>query len=165
MYFVTQAFIYLALALIIGGAIGYAFRSCLADTACDSVRDDLTLANARITALLESQNAQLAQHVPTHVEMPALAMMTARDLETVLLAAAPGAPLKHRFGADDLTSIKGITPKTDVWLGLHGITRFSQIASLNAAEAYWLVENAPENGDSVYRDNWIAQAHELMGRT
>ena len=66
MYFVTQAFIYLALALIIGGAIGYAFRSCLADTACDSVRDDLTLANARITALLESQNAQLAQHVPTH---------------------------------------------------------------------------------------------------
>jgi predicted flap endonuclease-1-like 5' DNA nuclease len=165
MYLISQVFIYLALALIIGGAIGFALRACIADTACDDVRDDLAAANARHSALLESQSAREAQQV---VAMASPVPTTSRfadmdpyQFERELLGAAPGKPLKVRFGSDDLTAIIGVTPKIDVWLELNGITRFAQIASLSAAELYWLVENLPQNGDTVYRYNWVAQAERL----
>lgn len=166
MYLIGQVSIYLALALIIGGAIGYALRSCMTDTACDDLRDDLELAQSRYDALLESQIAVPVRQVndPAAVESlgPGLAHMDTRALETALLSAAPGSSLKNRFGADDLTLIQGITPKMDAWLGFNGVSRFSQIANLSAAELYWLVENLPEDGSSVYRDHWVAQASSLV---
>jgi predicted flap endonuclease-1-like 5' DNA nuclease len=165
MYLFSQIFAYLALALIIGGAIGYALRACMADTACDDVREDLALANARHDALLESQSGRETQQVIATASLTNTASpfseMDPYQFERELLDAAPGKPLKARFGADDLTAIRGITPKIDVWLGLNGITRFSQLASLSAAELYWLVENLPQNGDNVYRYNWVAQAERL----
>jgi predicted flap endonuclease-1-like 5' DNA nuclease len=57
MYLISQTMIYLLLAIIIGGAIGYAFRACLADTACDNVRDDLALAQSRLQAMEDNQRA------------------------------------------------------------------------------------------------------------
>jgi predicted flap endonuclease-1-like 5' DNA nuclease len=165
MYLISQVFIYLALALIIGGAIGYTIRSCFAETACDDVREDLVLANARYASLLESHSASETRHIMTSANSATpvnhFAKMDPFTLETELLKAAPGRSLKARFGADDLTAIQGITPQIDVWLGLNGITRFSQIASLTAEELYWLAENLPQNGYSVYRYNWVAQAERL----
>ena len=162
MFLISQIFIYLALALIIGGAIGFALRACLADRACDEVREDLALANARYNGLLESTAAAQTQQVikpsVAHNVSTGLGDLHPRDLEFALLQVAPGTSLKGRFAADDLTVIKGITPEIDVWLGLNGITRFSQIASLSASELYWLVENLPQDGASVYRDQWVAQA-------
>lgn len=167
MYLISQVFIYLALALIIGGAIGFAIRSCQGDSSCDDIRDELSQANARYAALLERQNPTEPSPIVTAASPVVFANRFAEmdpvSLERELLNAAPGKPLKARFGPDDLTSIRGITPKIDAWLGLNGVTRFSQVADLSAAELYWLVENLPENGNSVYRDNWVAQAHSLAG--
>jgi predicted flap endonuclease-1-like 5' DNA nuclease len=166
MYLIGQAIVYLALALIIGGALGYALRSCIADTACDDVREDLALAQSRYDAILKTQSAippqQMTIVATVASSAPSLVDMDARALEAALLSAAPGTSLKNRFGADDLTAIQGITPKMDVWLGLQGITRFAQIANLSAGELFWLVENLPEHGGSVYRDQWVAQATKLI---
>jgi predicted flap endonuclease-1-like 5' DNA nuclease len=171
MFLVGQIFLFLALALIIGGAIGYAVRSCLADTACDDIREDLELERSRNAALLESQIANETRHVEAkaiavlETSGSNLAALSTPELEAVLLDSAPGTPLKRRFGGDDLTVIRGITPKIDVWLGLQGITRFSHLANLTPSELYWLVENLPERGASVYRDHWIAQAMRLAKET
>jgi predicted flap endonuclease-1-like 5' DNA nuclease len=205
MYIISQTMIFLLLALIIGGAIGYAFRACLADTACDDVREDLALAQARLQTMEESQHASVvpvandiglppfpqqteralqpafvpepivtladtARGLPTAPEMggapvaaPALSTLSARDLETLLLAAEPGTSPKSRFEADDLTAIKGLTPQMDSWLSSFGITRLADIASLTPSELYWLVENLPGDGATVYRDHWVAQATAMMG--
>lgn len=162
MFLIGQILIYFALALIAGGAIGFMWRACMADTACDDVRDELKDAHLRYQTLEESLANVTSRHVqPVVPVLPAqagLEILTERDLEVALLEAAPGTSLQGRFGADDLTAIKGITPKIDVWLGLKGITRFSHIANLTPGELYWLIENLPDNGASVYRDHWVAQA-------
>jgi hypothetical protein len=207
MYLISQTMIYLLLALIVGGAIGFAFRACLADTACDDVREDLALAQARLQDAEERARvaraapvsglaafpvqseppktqapapfvpeplvtlADTATSLPRAPEMggklaanPGLSMLTTRDLEAALLAAAPGTSPKSRFEADDLTAIKGLTPQMDAWLASFRITRLADIASLTPSELYWLVENLPGDGSSVYRDHWIAQATALLGK-
>jgi predicted flap endonuclease-1-like 5' DNA nuclease len=178
MYLISQTLIYLALALLIGGGIGYAFRACLADTACDDVREDLALARARLSAMEHDRNSVKLAPVQGLTPFPAandsfvakpetaarLSDLDARGIETVLLAAAPGTSPKIRFEFDDLTTIKGLTPKMDAWLSGLGITRLADIASLTPSELYWLVENLPENGASVYRDHWVAQATRLTQR-
>jgi predicted flap endonuclease-1-like 5' DNA nuclease len=207
MYLISQTMIYLLLALLVGGAIGYAFRACLADTACDDVRDDLALAQARLQEMEEmEERAGQAKSVPvsglalfpgpgepaprtafvpepivtladTNAPLPVapemggkrdaaatLAELSARDLETALLAAAPGTSPKARFEADDLTAIKGLTPQMDKWLAGFGVTRLADIASLTPSELYWLVENLPGDGSSVYRDHWVAQATAMLAK-
>jgi predicted flap endonuclease-1-like 5' DNA nuclease len=206
MYLISQTMIYLLLAIIIGGAIGYAFRACLADTACDDVRDDLALAQQRLQAMEDSQRvisvpiandlgiapfpkqmpvtppvavvaepampvANTIQPLPIAPEMGgphkvavSLSELSARDMEIALLDAAPGTSPKSRFEADDLTAIKGLTPQMDTWLGNLGITRLADIASLTSPELYWLVENLPGDGSSVYRDHWIAQATAMLAK-
>jgi predicted flap endonuclease-1-like 5' DNA nuclease len=181
MFLISQTLIYLILALIIGGAIGYAFRECLADTACDDVREDLALTQSRYQALLERESDVRTQPVSGLAAFPVAAPLAqattafpvaalnlgdldARDFEKALLDAAPGTSPKMRFTADDLTAINGITPKGDAWLANIGITRLADIVSLTAGELHWLVENLPENGTSVYRDHWVAQANALLTR-
>jgi predicted flap endonuclease-1-like 5' DNA nuclease len=181
MFLISQTLIYLILAIIIGGAIGYAFRACLADTACDDVREDLALAQSRYQALLERESdvrtppvsglaafpvaAPIAE-VTTAFPVAAINLgdLDTRDFEKALLDAAPGTSPRMRFTADDLTAINGITPTVDGWLANIGITRLADIASLTAGELHWLVENLPENGTSVYRDHWVAQANALLTR-
>lgn len=165
MFLIGQILIYFALALIVGGAIGFMLRACMADTACDDVRDELKEAQVRYQTAEENLASGTSRHVAPVVPLThtnaGLERLSERDLEVTLLAGAPGTSLLGRFGADDLTAIKGITPKIDVWLGLKGITRFSHIANLTPSELYWLIENLPQNGASVYRDHWVAQAVEL----
>jgi predicted flap endonuclease-1-like 5' DNA nuclease len=207
MYLISQTMIYLLLALLVGGGIGYAFRACLADTACDDLRDDLALAQNRL-ADVEAHHAQAAQAppqspLPTFAQSessraltrPALTpfvpqprvslgdtfnglpvapemggpaqkldQMTARDFETALLGAAPGLSPKSRFEAEDLTAIIGLTPAMDAFLGKIGITRLADIESLTPAELYWLVDNLPGDGASIYKDQWVAQASKLLGK-
>jgi predicted flap endonuclease-1-like 5' DNA nuclease len=163
MYFLAQSIVYLALALLAGGGIGFALRACLADTACDDVREDLRLLQSRYNALLETQDGQQTQFVrsPMAVQPSNLASLSTPDLEAALLSAAPGSPPKARFEPDDLTMIRGVTPEIDAFLARQGITRFDHIAEMSASELYWLVENLPRNGASVYRDQWVAQAARL----
>jgi predicted flap endonuclease-1-like 5' DNA nuclease len=168
MFLIAQMFLYLAIALIVGGGVGFMLRACLGDSACDGVRDDLKLAQDRYEALLEEglKTKSKIVHVPSTVAPqrvePIIGDLNARDLETRILASAPGTSPSRRLGVDDLTIIKGITPRLDTWLAQNNITRFEHLVGLSAAELYWLVENAPENGSSIYRDNWVAQARAQM---
>jgi predicted flap endonuclease-1-like 5' DNA nuclease len=170
MYIILQGFIYLALAIIIGGGIGYALRSCLKDTACDDVRDALALSQSRYDALSGQyeQHKRTAQIRPISIADDALtntanlSTLSSRELESFILASGNPKSPARRFGDDDLTSIKGISPTLDAWLATLNITRFEHLANLEAAELYWMVENAPENGSSIYRDQWIAQARAQM---
>jgi predicted flap endonuclease-1-like 5' DNA nuclease len=227
MFVISQIMIFLLLALIVGGAIGYAFRACLADAACDDVRNDLALAQTRLQELEEravpvvsSPVADLppfpvqreqtdpapfvpkpfvpepivtladtlnggAQPLPLAPEMArqmppqmppqlssqalvgaevsnTLAVLSQRELEAALLATEPGTSPKSRFEAEDLTAIKGLTPQMDRFLASFGITRLADITNLTASELYWLVENLPGDGASVYRDHWVAQATALQ---
>ena len=70
---------------------------------------------------------------------------------------APGAG-----GADDLKKINGVGPKLEKTLNQMGIWHFSQIASWGEAEIAWVDENLEGFKGRVSRDNWIAQAAELM---
>lgn len=188
MYLISQSMIYLLLALLVGGGIGYAFRACLADTACDDVREDFALTHARLQDA-EVQLARATQKpvvtLPPFPDLPmnvastdasltmapemrapqtTLPQMTPRELETTLLAAAPGISPKSRFEADDLTAINGLTPAMDRWLASLGITRLADIEGLTPAELYWLVDHLPGDGASVYKDQWVAQASKLLGK-
>jgi predicted flap endonuclease-1-like 5' DNA nuclease len=167
MYLIAQNFIYLAIAMIIAATIGYVVRACMADTACDDVREDLRLAQARYDDLLEKSQSPtpIAPAAKPPVLEPLnhdLAALSRRDLEAIILAAEPGRSPARRLAADDLTIIKGITPRLDHWLASLHITRFEHLLSLSPSELYWLVDNAPENGASLYRDNWLAQASAEM---
>jgi hypothetical protein len=203
MYVISQTMIYLLLALLAGGGIGYVFRACLADTACDDVRDDLALAQSRILEM-ETKESQANQKpvvslppfpeqtaarqpaapfvpeplvaLPTATgslsvapEMggtyPLLSTLSPRDFESALLAGAPGTSPKKRFEAEDLTAITGLTPEMDRWLAGFGITRLADIESLTPAELYWLVDNLPGDGASVYKHQWVAQASKLLGNS
>jgi predicted flap endonuclease-1-like 5' DNA nuclease len=170
MYLLSQTLIYLALALIVGGAIGFAWRSCLADPSIRALPDDArdlapqrdpTLPGYTVTSHTVDMAEQPARPLVEAAPAARLSDLSSRDLEAVLADAAPGRSLKARFGADDLTTIMGITPQIDAWLARHGITRFSHIANLTAEELYWLVENLPGNGASVYDHQWVAQAARL----
>jgi predicted flap endonuclease-1-like 5' DNA nuclease len=178
MFLLSQILIFLALALIVGGLIGYAFRACLVDNDNLAQREELALTKEYNQALLETQASQdlrpvvgtiaglapfpVAAEVEPDTPLLGLGTLSARDLEQALLASAPGKSPKPRFGADDLTAIKGLTPEMDAFLGSLGITRLADIASLSAGELYWLVDNLPGDGASVYRDQWVAQAEALM---
>jgi predicted flap endonuclease-1-like 5' DNA nuclease len=188
MYVISQSMIYLLLALLVGGGIGYAFRACLADTACDDVREDLALTQnrlqetegqlARATEIpvvtlppfpqplnpVASNDAYLTMAPEMRAPQTTLRQLTPRDLEATLLASAPGISPKSRFEADDLTAISGLTPAMDRWLASLGITRLADIESLTPAELYWLVDHLPGDGASVYKDQWVAQACQLLGK-
>lgn len=163
MFLISQMLVFLTLALIIGGLIGYAFRACLSDNGHQDTPE--VTASEKIldkTARPLAAPTSLAPFPQTGT--PQLAALTPRDLEHELLAAAPGKSPKARFVADDLTAINGLTPEMDAFLADLGITRLADIADLTSKELYWLVDHLPGDGASLYRDQWVAQASRLLGR-
>jgi predicted flap endonuclease-1-like 5' DNA nuclease len=176
MFLLSQILVFLALALIIGGLIGYAFHACIADNEREDLRAALSAEQSRPYPIVEpttlpeapSRDAVPLSMAPFPsdpsdgpVTPVALSDLTPRDLEHALLAAAPGKSPKARFERNDLTMIKGLTPDMDAFLATIGITRIADLTDLTAQELYWLVDNLPGNGASLYRDQWIAQAAAL----
>ena len=81
-------------------------------------------------------------------------------------AAASGrafAPLKAAEGgkADDLSLIGGVGPKMETELHKSGIFHFWQLAGMTAADVAKL-EATGEIGPRVTREEWVAQAQELL---
>lgn len=64
-------------------------------------------------------------------------------------------------GADDLKKISGVGPKLESLLHENGVFHFDQIAAWNAAEIAYMDDQLSFKG-RIERDNWIAQAAELM---
>ena len=65
-------------------------------------------------------------------------------------------------GADDLKQIKGVGPKLEKHLNSLGFFHLDQIASWNEMELAWVEENLEGFKGRATRNNWIAQAKELM---
>ena len=75
-----------------------------------------------------------------------------------------GVPPRHAPGpADDLSRLKGVGPKFVARLGELGITRFDQLAGLNANEAAHLDERMGPFRGRLARDRVIEQA-DYLGR-
>jgi NADH-quinone oxidoreductase subunit E len=77
--------------------------------------------------------------------------------ETVGLLAAP------RGGrADDLKRIKGVGPKLEASLNELGVYHLDQIAAWNAEQVAWVDEQLGDVRGRILRDDWVAQAKQLM---
>lgn len=72
-----------------------------------------------------------------------------------LAAARDGQP-------DDLKLIKGIGPKLEALCHTLGFYHFDQIAAWTAKEIAWVDDNLEGFKGRVTRDNWVAQARDLM---
>lgn len=69
--------------------------------------------------------------------------------------------LAARADSDDLKRIKGIGPVLEKSLKAHGITRFSQIAALDANDIETISASLQTFPDRIRRDRWVEQAAEL----
>lgn len=65
-------------------------------------------------------------------------------------------------GADDLKRIKGIGPKLEQQCHAMGIYHFDQIAGWTADEIAWVNQNLEGFTGRVVRDDWVAQARQLL---
>lgn len=73
-----------------------------------------------------------------------------------------GVPPRHGPGpADDLSRLKGVGPKFVARLNELGITRYDQLAGLNANEAAHLDERMGPFRGRIARDRIVEQAHYL----
>lgn len=83
--------------------------------------------------------------------------------------AAPAKPKKpkalktpRKSGADDLKLIKGVGPKLEALLHSLGFFHFDQIADWTEAELAWVDDNLEGFKGRATREEWVAQARELM---
>jgi predicted flap endonuclease-1-like 5' DNA nuclease len=98
---------------------------------------------------------------------PAVALMSAKDIEADEKAAASGKMNKPRgIGkarggkADDLQRISGVGPKNESVLHSLGFFHFDQIAAWTATEVNWVDDHLKFNG-RIKREEWIRQARLL----
>ena len=68
----------------------------------------------------------------------------------------------RKSGADDLKRIKGVGPKLEKLLNSLGFFHFDQVASWRENEMAWVDQNLEGFKGRATRDNWVAQAKELM---
>ena len=66
---------------------------------------------------------------------------------------------------DDLKVIVGIGPKLEALCHRLGFYHFDQIAAWTPAEIAWVDDNLEGFRGRVTRDNWVAQAKDLMGKS
>ncbi len=78
------------------------------------------------------------------------------DARTVSAQAMPAGP-------DDLTRIKGVGPKMDEVLHVHGVTSFAQIAAWDEAEIDRFAVIIGRMGSRIRSDDWVGQAKLLAG--
>lgn len=69
---------------------------------------------------------------------------------------------RTRPAADDLKQIKGIGPKIEELLHLHGITRFDQIAAWDDAEIEHYAALIGPLGTRIRNEDWVGQARALQ---
>lgn len=68
----------------------------------------------------------------------------------------------RKSAADDLKRIKGVGPKLEKLLNSLGFFHFDQVASWSETEMAWVDQNLEGFKGRATRDNWVAQAKELM---
>jgi len=114
---------------------------------------------ATVTSLEEVKRAVVARR--ERVERLAKAAGAAMPIPATLAATPVSAPVAAT--PDDLKAISGIGPKLEQVLNQLGISTYTQIATLTAADIARLDDQLGFNG-RIERDGWIAQAARLAAQ-
>jgi predicted flap endonuclease-1-like 5' DNA nuclease len=174
MYLITQWWLYLLLAALIGFLVGYFWGKCRCKTHEIEAERDAALAEiARLKAVPVAAATgvglgAMASASPTNASFKPsfVATMDPAFLEQAVLAAGMGTKPAGLAGPqggipDDLKEIGGIGPKNETWLHEQGLYHFWQIATLDIPAIAWLAHNLPNFGSRIYRENWVDQAVKL----
>jgi large subunit ribosomal protein L21 len=120
------------------------------------------LMEVRITEILTGGQKPSRSAMQALAEEPAAAAEPASADEAAQVAPAPRrAPAAGQRVGDDLSLISGVGPKIKQSLNELGYTRFDQIAGLTPDQIE-AIETALKSKGRVARDEWIAQARDLM---
>lgn len=91
----------------------------------------------------------------------ALPLVKATDVANA--NAAPPGLLKDRPAqVDDLKLIGGVGPKLEAQLNALGLWQFQQLAAMSSSDLEWLDSQLPAPKGRPQRENWQAQAVELL---
>jgi len=190
-YLLTQMFLYLLVAFLLGLLLGWliwrygkasagdldamrAERDALAKerddlkTNLDACRSRSERDRASLDALradkIELQgklDADRNSAVAAAVAMPA---MDAVPTASVTATKPEGLSAPRGGVADDLKEISGVGPKMETLLHKLGYFHFDQVAAWSASDVAWVDENLEGFKGRVSRDNWVPQAKKLASR-
>jgi large subunit ribosomal protein L21 len=120
------------------------------------------LMEVRITEILTDGQKPTRRAAQAPAEAPTAAAEPASAGErTPATPAARREPVADQRGGDDLSLISGVGPKIKQSLNELGYTRFDQIAALTPDQIE-AIETALKSKGRVARDEWIAQARDLV---
>lgn len=190
-YLLTQMFLYLLVAFLLGLILGWliwrygqasavdldamrAERDALAKerddlktnleacrTRSEYDRQGIESLRAEKIDLQTKLDANLNQGVATALAMPEVSAEPAATVE----ATKPEGLTAPRGGvADDLKEISGVGPKMERMLHALGYFHFDQVAAWSASDVAWVDENLEGFKGRVSRDNWVPQAKKLANR-
>jgi large subunit ribosomal protein L21 len=121
------------------------------------------LMEVRITEILTGgrKPSRSAMQAAPAEELAGTAEPASADEPAQAAPAPRRAPAAGQHGGDDLSLISGVGPKIKQSLNELGYTRFDQIAGLTPDQIE-AIETALRSKGRVARDEWIAQARDLM---
>ncbi|MEO0999220.1 MAG: hypothetical protein AAFW69_01240 [Pseudomonadota bacterium] len=129
----------------------------------------MTAAVEEAKAVADEVIEAAAEVVETAQEVQKEAVKAATDTTAEIVEAAiEGRPAKlykkKPSKADDLKLLKGVGPKLEQELNALGIYTFDQIAGMTEANLAWVDGMMESFKGRAFRDNWVAQAQEMMKR-
>lgn len=171
-YLLTQMFLYLLIAFLLGLLLGWLIWRYGQASATDidalraentRLRSDLDTCNMK-TAKLEAQATIPAAPAPVAAAPVAAVTAPAAVVEDApaVDAQKPESLTAPRGGkADELQLIHGVGPKMEGMLHGLGYYHFDQIANWTASEVAWVDDNLEGFKGRVTRDKWQPQAKVL----
>ena len=175
-FLLTEIWVLLALAALIGLFAGWLIWGARSDTGADAdevrrLKAELDRANAKHRTAADDLNGDTppmpaaTYKRPEPAPVPAPVKVEPTPTPAAAVGAKPVGLDAARDGLpDDLTTIKGIGPKMEKLCNRLGFWHFDQIADWSADEVAWVDDNLEGFKGRVTRDNWVAQARTLAGK-
>ncbi|MEM9267570.1 MAG: hypothetical protein AAGA78_01360 [Pseudomonadota bacterium] len=177
-YLVTQMFLYLLVAVLLGVALGWLIWGNWLMKAADGESEDVDALRAQLDAaraetaeaqealeLCRAARANLQHEVDRLTSESVVAPASASDLpdeaETAPSTKPQGLDAPRGGQPDDLKRIKGIGPKLEALLHSLGYYHFDQLAAWTEDELAWVDSNLEGFFGRATRDAWVPQAQDL----
>lgn len=176
-YLLTQMFLYLLVAFLLGLLLGWLIwrygKASAGDLeAMRAERDDLKTNLDACRARSERDRVSLEGVRADKIDLQnkldadrnlAVAAAVADPAPAVAVVGTKPEGLSAPRGgvADDLQEISGVGPKMENLLHGLGYFHFDQVAAWSASDVAWVDENLEGFKGRVSRDNWVAQAKKL----